>query len=264
MIRMSSHDPDPWPVDLPSLCSFASIETADDEITLEYDHDIPTTDPKFILSHFLLRTAWLAQRILFPPGSAELTSLTSRSITLRFYLPVVENYTGFFYCLRHTSRNKSDWDRVKPDVARQEEVHFKMADFLNSSEYSQFRCHHQMWISRRWCEARNLVYHNGSFFFLSPGLFEFQEPFLIPGPRTPPLDREEDRIKGDLIVTSNKLSQFPHQLTPVDRSCYVYGTWQNHEVAWYTIFDFMIPLFNTMKRVNATERPADRSITSEV
>jgi hypothetical protein len=135
-----------------------------------------------------------------------------------------------------------------------------MSDFLPSSDYSQFRCHHQPWISRRWCESRNLVYQDATFFFLSPASFQFQQPFIIPGPRTPPLDRTDDRLLAEPIVKSNRLSQIPHQLTVIDRSVYVTGIWQDHHVAWFTIFDFIIPVYNTMRKVNKTEQPKDRRV----
>jgi hypothetical protein len=73
---------------------------------------------------------------------------------------------------------------------RRFDLELSLSNFVESTEYSQFRCHHTEEFARRWCEFRNLAYSDQHFFFFSPAQFSF----LIPGPQALPFDKEEDEL----------------------------------------------------------------------
>jgi hypothetical protein len=150
-------------------------------------------------------------------------------------------------CLRPGVRITRAFDSISRFVLRKFPVEFVVSDFLDYEEYSQLRCHHADVYPRRWCDARNLVHYDARFFFLSPAIFELPEPFIVPGARAPPFDKEEDRLDIEPIVIDFRVSTVPRNLTVVDDFSYIYGVFHNTFMLWHTLFDFMIPLYHFVK-----------------
>jgi hypothetical protein len=98
------------------------------------------------------------------------------------------------------------------------------------------------------------------FFFLTPATFEFPEPFIVPGPRGPPFDKEEDRLAIEPVILNANLSNVPRNLTVITDFCYVYGVYFNYYMLWHTVFDFIVPLYHFMALLNRSETPANRQV----
>jgi hypothetical protein len=87
--------PSPTPVppatSLPSLCnSIATLTANGSRIIVTYAYPPGTSDPAVISSHFALKTKWLNQSIFFPLSSGTATLNQGGSVSLDFYLPVVD------------------------------------------------------------------------------------------------------------------------------------------------------------------------------
>jgi hypothetical protein len=252
----SPDDPaNPW------MCgNVAGFNVSDDQVTITYTRAIPVTNPDIISRHFALNTSWLGQRIQFRTGSAEIISIASRSITLRFHLPVIANYSANLFCINPDPSISKNWETIAPFILRSFDLKFSITDFLETTEYSQLRCHHAELFQRRWCEARNLVYYDRRFFFLSPASFEFPEPFIAPGPRAPPFDKVDDQFVIEPIILPFKFSKVPRNLTVVTDFCYIYGVFYNYYMLWHTVFDFIIPLHHFMTLLNRSETARNRRV----
>ncbi|OHS97802.1 hypothetical protein TRFO_09220 [Tritrichomonas foetus] len=248
----------------PKVCtSIKKISAETDIITIEYDGDMPRKDPTFILSHFALSTTWLRKKIFFPLGSADLVELHKNTIRIRFYMPVVDNFSCEFYCASTDVNITKTRESLEPYILKREPVLIEASDFSeeeNIEKYSRFRCHNKEVFETRWCEFRNVAYFDHHFFFFSPAIFDFPEPFLVPGPRAPPFDKTVDQLVIEPIVLQYKPSTCPHPLEPVTDFCYIYGVFHNYYMLWHTIFDFMIPLYHFMKMLNGTDTKANRRI----
>jgi hypothetical protein len=237
-----------------------NFSTLDDTVIIHYPSGIPTTNLSTLSRHFALCTSWFSQRIHFRIGSANASIHDSRTVSLKFYLPFVANYTGFLYCVTPHRKISKNWESMIPFVRSKTEVRFKLKDFIPSSEYSQFRCHHSDIYPRRWCEYRNLLAWDRSFYFASPALFEFPEPFIIPGPRAPPFDKETDQLRTEPIVQTRAISEIPKKFEISTEFSYFYGVFHNYFMLWHTIFDFTLPLYHFMKLLNGTDNPSNRRI----
>jgi hypothetical protein len=144
-------------------------------------------------------------------------------------------------------------------IQRKFDADFEINDFIHS-DYSQMRCYHSPDWARRWCEVRNWIYGDHHFFFLSPARFQFLEPFIVPGARAPPFDRDCDRLGTDSIILDRKIKKLPWNLSVIDDLCYISGVFHNGHMLWHTIFDFVIPLYNFIRLLNGTDTPSNRRI----
>jgi hypothetical protein len=131
---------------------------------------------------------------------------------------------------------------------------------VQSKSYSQFRCHNAHSFPRRWCEFRKLAFFDQHFFFFSPAVFTFPQPFIVPGPRAPPFDKGPDQFVIEPIVTQIKASQLPRRLDLVTDFCYIYGVFHNYFQLWHTMFDFVIPLYPFIRMRNGTDTVSTRRI----
>jgi hypothetical protein len=231
-----------------------------DVVTIQYKTAVPSVDPSVISRHFALKTSWLTQKIFFRLGSAAVTVLNETSIAVHFYLPFVDDCSTALSCALPHPKISRNWEAMHPFVQRTFDVTFRVPDFVNSTDYSRMRCHNPAVFPRRWCECRNLVYFGRRFFFLSPAHFEVPEPFIVPGPRAPPFDKEGDQLVIEPIVLNDKISTLPQNLSVVDDFYYRYGVFHNYYMLWHTVFDFMIPLYHFIKLLNGTDTVAHRRI----
>lgn len=245
---------------LPQLCNdIESISEFQDTVTIKYTNPIETKNTTLIGLHFALVTKWLQQEIVYPLGGGEVKSLDTKSVTLRFHLPVVGSYNATLFCLATPGIEGSE------HLARHAVRHFPVKLAIedldeNNREYTQLRCHYEDDFARRWCEARNLPYFHGHFFFFSPARFQFPEPFIVPGARAPPFDIEEDRLVFEPIPIPFKASTVQVNLEEVTDVSYVTGVFHNVQMLWHAIFDFLIPFYHFLKLTNGNETRETRRI----
>jgi hypothetical protein len=84
----------------PELCNRRfHLNIDEDIVTVHFRKKIPTPDPDILGKHFVLKTAWLWEPIIFPQGSAEVTVINHSVISLRYFLLVLDNYTGKLFCV---------------------------------------------------------------------------------------------------------------------------------------------------------------------
>ncbi|KAK8895804.1 hypothetical protein M9Y10_013689 [Tritrichomonas musculus] len=252
---------------LPSVCdSIEEVSTKNDIIIVKYKRLLPTKNQTYLLSHFALRTNWLSQVIFFPLGTAKLEKRSSNTISFSFYLPVVDNYSAILICAAPDKNVSTDYNELEPYIISKTDIRLTATEFdihdINYFDYSRFRCHHKEVFETRWCEFRNIAFFDHHFFFFSPAVFEFPEPFIVPGPRAPPFDKDTDRFIIEPIVLNlspselnkkfeedNDFDDDPRHLSSITDFCYVYGVFHNYYMLWHTIFDFMIPLYNFINHV---------------
>ena len=235
-----------WP-SVSSLCdNIETVSDSGDKITLRYLNRIATANKTLVSLHFGLVTSWLQQEIFYPPGSAEVELVAEKFVQLKFHLPVVDKYKAKLFCIA-TGSDAVSARELEAQASRKFDVKLAISDFDENREYSQLRCHYKDEFPRRWCEGRNIPYFDDHVFFLTPAKFQFPEPFIVPGARAPPFDREVDRLNLEPIPITFKASTLPRSLEEVTDVCYITGVFHNAQMIWHAVFDFMIPFYHFMK-----------------
>jgi hypothetical protein len=222
----------------------------DSTIYVEYGSLIGGLVSEEISRHFILKTEWLNQSIEFPVSSGEVEIVNDSLHSLKFFLPFVDEYNAVLFCVPDG----------ETDFEKRFEVNLSVADFGNSDDYGQMRCHNKESFPSRWCEFRNLAYFDHHFFFFTPAVFEFPVPFLVPGPRAPPFDKAPDRFVIEPIVLRARPFEIPRVLTVVKEFSYIYGVFHNYHMLWHTMFDFIIPLFYFIRVRNGTDTVHTRRV----
>lgn len=244
----------------PSICkSIASVEAHGDKIVVHYKK-LPLANPGEYVKQFALKTLWIEQPIFYPLGSASLVSMVQDDVTLQFYLPVVDEYNITLMCAAPKYNNTKTYVDLQPNIISEYNLTTSIKDFVPSTNYTQLLCHNKYVFETRWCEAKNLLYFDHHFFFLSPAQFSFPEPFIVPGPRAPPFDKTSDQFLIEPLVINFTPDTLPRELEVVDDFCYIYGVFHNYYQLWHTIFDFMIPLYHFMKVFNRPETKDHRRV----
>lgn len=257
---------------MPQICqSIKNVSSINDIITILYNNKLPTSNITILLAHFALSTSWAKQNIFFPLGSANFINQSNNEISFRFFLPVVDQYKNAdLICalpgaakeqtsksLKQISLSTFSLNLKVPkfgfdDELLKETEELNASDFnpqLSSGNYSRLKCHHKNNYPTRWCEFRNLGLIDRHFFFFSPAFFSFPEPFIVPGPRAPPFDKETDRLVFEPIVIQYSSRDSPAPLQEVKDFSYVYGVFHNYYMLWHVIFDFMVPLYSFIHNV---------------
>jgi hypothetical protein len=243
-----------------ALCqNVERVTSSGDSITVHYSKLVPTNNETIISHHFPMATSFLGQQIFFPPGSANVT-VAEQSLTLQFFLPVIDEFSCTLFCAVPGSKEVTNMETLEPLIMERFQLSMKVEEWGNTSEFSRLRCHHKELFQRRWCEFRNMAFFENHFFFFSPAIFSFPEPFLVPGPRSPPFDKTQDQFVIEPIVIRFGASTVPRQLTYEDKFCYIYGVFHNYYMLWHTAFDFMIPLHNFMRMLNTGDTPETRRV----
>ena len=280
---------------IPSICdNIEGIEVENEFITVKYSKSIPLSNNEEILSflsHFSLDSSWLDQEIFFPLNSAQYVTSNDSTVTFTFFMPVIDTYDCSLICIspKHSlsqyfreSRNKAidspdhrlNFHNIRQFFKQKKKlianIGIKIYDIKinaqnftddeNINGYSRLKCHNKNHFETRWCEFRNIGYFNNHFFFFSPGEFSFPQPFIVPGPRAPPFDKEVDRFVVEPIVLTSNPAQIPIKLEPVTDFCYIYGVFHNYHMLWHALFDFMIPLYQFIKQRNGTDTKFNRRV----
>ncbi|OHS95576.1 hypothetical protein TRFO_10481 [Tritrichomonas foetus] len=248
----------------PKICkSIRKININNDIFTVSYKK-IPKYEKDILLNHFALETKWINQEIFFPLGSASFIESNSTSISFRFLLPVVDSYSASLFCAAPSDDYVATTvSEIMPNVITTYSVELEVTEFeLNNNllNYSRLRCHHKNYYGTRWCEFINLAYVDHRLFFFSPAFFVFPEPFLVPGPRAPPFDKDSDRLVIEPVVVQFSTLTFPKELIPVNEFVHYYGTFHNFYQLWHMLFDFMIPLYNFINLLNRSDSTSQRLI----
>ena len=217
-------------------------------------------NPQEAILHFSFLTSWSSQQIFFPPGSANFSSFNENTLDLLFYLPVFDDYVGKLQCSNPATLDVTNPSDLSP-IKTFSKLKLKTISFTNESDFSRLKCHGKDYLTR-WCEGKNIPYFDDNFFFLSPAIFTFPEPFLVPGPRAPPFDKVTDRLVSEPIVIQFNRFNVPRKMEIINASktVYLYGTFHNYYMLWHTMFDFILPFYRFTHTINRTDTPDDRII----
>ena len=242
------------------LCeNIESVNSFNETIQIKFNEKLRFTPEEAIL-HFSLSTSWEGQKIFFPPGTANITKHENNVLEISFYLPVYDAYKAKLQC-----SDPSSFDVQSPTelniIKEFPKIKLETVTLTNESLFSRLRCHGKDYLTR-WCEGKNIPYFDDNFFFLSPAIFAFPEPFLVPGPRAPPFDKDVDRLVSEPIVIQFNTQNLPRRLDVINSSImsYLYGTFHNYYMLWHTMFDFIVPFYRFTHTINATDTPDNRVI----
>ena len=224
-----------------------------DVIIIKYKGSAPQDD---IAPHFALVTKIFGEDIIFPLNSSQQIYRTTTKIALKFYLPVVSNYSCELICCdKQANSSIHSISYLRSKALRTFRVRLEAAEIDDSSDYSRLRCHGTEW-RNRWCEGRNIALYYRRYFFKSPAVFHFPKSFIVPGPRGDPFDKKQDRLDMEPYVVSS----FPDNLKEIDNLAYLYGTFFNYHMIWHVVFDFMVPLRRFIKHLNGTDTDQTRNV----
>ena len=236
-----------------------SVSTSGEKIVVNFkpDSKVKSSDATF---HFSLETSWSGKNIFFPPGSSNITEEGNNYVKLWFFLPMVDKYTATLQCSNPDSLDIKTSSEIKP-IKTFSKLKLEATELSSSWNFSRFRCHGDDFLTR-WCEGRNIPYFDNCFFFLSPAIFTFPEPFLVPGPRAPPFDKEIDRLVSEPIVIQFNKYNIPRNITTSygSKMVYIYGTYYNYYMLWHQMFDFIVPFYKFVHEINKNETANDRVI----
>ena len=216
----------------------SSVSVASDKIKIQFTESVSESE---ILSSFSLKTNWTNEPIFFPPNTAEIINMGSTDVTIRFFMPVVDNYSAELIC----------GNRIFP-------INISLQNFTESEQNSQLLCHGK-YFGTRWCEARNIYYVDKVFFFYSKAEFKFPSPLLLPGARAPPYDKLVDRFNREPIVTNISFADIPRKnKLIVGEISIIGGCFYNFYMLWHMLFDLTLPLYAFLKKYNIGTRDTRR------
>lgn len=228
-----------------SLCiNIRNVETVNDTIIIHYQNNIQTNDDNVIKYHFALKTKWERQSIFFPIGSANILSKSDKKIALKFHLPFVDNYSAKLVCAVPGFIPRSSYKDLKRYILKSFSIDLESKELYDSKEYSKMKCYHKDNWLKRWCLFSNIPFFGNHLYFLSPAVFHMPEPFIVPGPRAPPFDRESDRLENEPVVLNFNKSSLEVKLTEITDYSFIYGTFHNTQMLWHMGLDFLVPLYN--------------------
>lgn len=231
------------------------VSSVGEIIHIEYDSNY-IKNVSYLNTILGLKTESMGESIFFPQNTSTILNTSQNSVDLSFYLPIVGNYSANLICGPPIEKARIQSQIL---VKKQFPVKLYTTDFTDLHDYSRIKCHGTNY-SNRWCECKNLLYFDDNFFFLSPAIFTFPEPFIVPGPRAPPFDKDVDRLVSEPLVIQFTKRDIPRDLETQTLKTYIYGVYHNYYMLWHTIFDFILPFHMFVTKYNFTESNYERQI----
>ena len=236
------------------------IKSEEYTVKIEFSTPVPENIQSKLNNYFGYQTQAFDLPLIMRPGTSKILSSSKFSLSLDFFLPFIQNYTGYLICVDPKNFKPSTF-RIPHDILsevdnflpleisishfRSEDTKLSKKDQSKVKEWSQMICYGSSY-ETRYCDMRNVVIYKKIFVFATKADFIFPEPFLSLGSRSPPFDRPEGRFIYEPAVIHESLKKIPgkfihYKSTPL---CYVMSRFYNSIMLWHTAFDFLVPAFH--------------------
>lgn len=219
---------------------FNKIITKNNDIMIYYDkNDIN-------IENFLLESSLYGEKILFDYKSFINISHNETCLVFSVILPSKD----IFDCkiIYYKSRIKIDPIKNKvlnTDIISTNCLKLQLRDDFEYQNYSLVKCFGDNYV-KRICSFNNLVLHKKLLLFITPAYYKFPSPLLLPGSRGPPYDRREDRLYDEPLIYNGEIDQLGDYIVE-DNVTYIMGRFFNSIMLWHTIYDFLLPAWETIK-----------------
>ena len=236
-----------------------SVETNENSIEIIFDSSYKIQNANQIAKQIIFKTTFFGNLALFDHNSFTGIDAINNKLSFSIILPSVQNYTGsLLFFNKEIELNSRNYKKRKLEATKEYKIEL-LSDWIDETNYSQLNCYGRTY-SDRWCEMRNVAYFRGKLVFSSKGFFEFPSPFLVPGTRSPPYDRPDDRFVFEPILTHEELDAEKQNLTLYKDISYIMGRFYNSMMLWHILFDFAIPAYNTIMEVEGTMDNDERNV----
>ena len=227
-------------------------------------------DIKNVLDKFVIRAiAFKMPLILLNDSIIDVIQYSNYSFGIVYDFPFIMQYSSCFFEIYdrkpfiplNNEVLKIDISKTLKNPIKSYHVSFMINDFNKDTNTSQLLCYGNNPLDR-WCEMKRIWYLNTRIVFCTNAFYKFPSPFLSIGCRAPPFDIIEDRLNDEPIVTHLSFSTISQQygfFINHDNISYVVGRFHNSMMLWHVIFDFLIPAYWTIMKVEGKFRNANRS-----
>ncbi|KAK8893307.1 hypothetical protein M9Y10_021724 [Tritrichomonas musculus] len=242
-------------------------------VEISFDKPIPEDIRLNLNSYFGYQTQAFDLPLVMRPGTPKILFSSNISLILDFFLPFVQNYTGYLICA-DPKNFKSSTFQIPHDVLSEVDnfmplnmniKHFRKTNDKEEpnkslepeNEWSQMICYGTSY-ETRYCDMRHVAIYKQIFVFATQADFIFPEPFLTLGARSPPFDRSEGRLIYEPSVIHEPLSKIPGEIVHYSSTplCYIMSRFYNSIMLWHTTFDFLVPAFHMFDKFEKNEKPS--------
>ena len=234
-----------------------NIQTENNRISIIFDENYTIQNFKQNSRYFILQTNIYDKLCIFDYRSFYNTIIHQNKVSFSIYLPFIQQYNiNILFFDKQIKFTKLHYEeqylQSKKHIIHKHciTLNAKNITFQNEKPYSQMKCYANDSPGTRWCEMYNVAFIRSKLVFSAPFLYAFPEFFMTPGARAPPYDRPEDRFEFEPILTHANLSNFHYdEYYSYDNLSYIMGRFYNSMMLWHILFDFSIPAYETINKV---------------
>ncbi|KAH0795692.1 hypothetical protein GPJ56_000571 [Histomonas meleagridis] len=215
-----------------------------------------------MINYFGYQTKSFDLPLVLQPKTFVLKSFTQYSLEFELPLPFIQNYTGTLFCVDPNHFKGSNFHVPKSLLAQTENyvpLNLQINKFSNSFNWSQMQCFGNT-LETRFCDMRHVALHKGLLVFSTPADFIFPEPFISSSARSFPNDRPESRLQHEPVVIHNTLMQLNSSSIFYPQISYLISRFWNTLMLWHMIYDFLLPVFQTIERIEGDTTNRERNI----
>lgn len=211
--------------------------------------------------HFILFTkAFDLPLILNHESILKISKETENVYNIYYDFPFVMKYLCFLKIFSEVPifRQRSLFQRYDAKLNSKKaiktyEISFTLTSFEDmhfiNNKTSHLQCFGNSSLTR-WCDMRNIGYIQTRLLFYTYSYYKFPSPFMSIGCRAPPFDIIEDRLYDEPLITSPQPSiSYSFNYTDIT---YIVGRFHNSMMMWHVLFDFMIPLYWTINKIEGS------------
>ncbi|KAK8891554.1 hypothetical protein M9Y10_028767 [Tritrichomonas musculus] len=226
------------------------ISSDKNSLLILFEHQIAFDQVRYLFYHSIIFSEAFGQSLILNYESISLIKSKSEAEYFIFYdLPFIQNYTCQISFFLQNQQRISHKENIKKAI-KTYKITFNLTNF-NDILYSNENTSHLQCFGNssltRWCDMRYVAYIQTRLLFFTYAYYRFPSPFLSIGCRAPPFDIIEDRLYDEPMITrpdpSIKFSKIFNHIT------YIVGRFHNSMMMWHILFDFMIPLYWAITKI---------------
>ena len=239
-----------------NICEkISSILTSNYNLKIYFNEKI---NNKFeILNYFAFQTNIFENLIILGPESMNLINFDNNSIELEIYFPNIQFYEGYLLCSNPKNFKNFQLNQLTNSY-KYEKIYFNITEFSNNFNWSQSKCYGKKY-ETRFCEMKRISFYNNHFIFFHPSKLNFPKPFLGLSSRSSPFDDPSTRLLIDPILTNINPINISFDLIHLNLT-YIIGRFYNNIMLYHTIFDLLVPSFETFNIIEKNNLNPNRII----
>ena len=227
----------------------AAVTATGNEVTFSFQNEISFAEATSFLEKVAIETAAFERRLVLLNDTMVIRKSSARELTVAVTFPFVQSYDVVLHLLSVKPELSPPYRVGKIRTLASWRLPMHQTDFSDTN-YSQLRCHGSSVVDR-WCEMRNVGYIKAMWVFSFPMFYEFPSFFMAMGSRAPPFDVRSDRLMHEPVVTHELIHEYPDLVVEKNVS-YVFGRFFNSMMLWHILFDFIVPAYHAIMKVEGT------------